>query len=139
MSGNSEHPQPRDVLVMIGTRKGTFLFWSDPGRRAWRRSHHHGNWSVYALSYDERNGSIYAATNHNYLNQRTVIQRSADGGATWREMASGPAFDDDRRAWQIWQVVPGHVQRPGEVWAGTREAGYSARATGVQRGRALQD
>jgi hypothetical protein len=123
MSGNSERPQTGDVLVMIGTRKGAFLLWSDPARRTWRRSHHHGDWSVHALSYDERSGSIYAATNHNYLNERTVIQRSTDGGTTWREAARGPAFDDDRRAWQIWQVVPGHPQRPGEVWAGTREAG----------------
>jgi len=123
MNDGSEHPRPGDVLVLVGTRKGIFLFWSDPARRAWRRAHHLGDWSVHALNYDERNGCIYAATNDNYLNERTVIQRSADGGATWREGTSSPAFDDDRRAWQIWQVVPGHAQRPGEVWAGTREAG----------------
>jgi photosystem II stability/assembly factor-like uncharacterized protein len=123
MSDNSERPRPGDVLVMVGTRKGTFLFWSDPARRVWCCSHHHADWSVHALNYDERSGSIYAATNHNYLNERTVIQRSADGGATWQEAGSGPTFDDDRRAWQIWQVVPGHPQRPGEMWAGTREAG----------------
>ena len=123
MNDGSEHPRPGDVLVLVGTRKGVFLFWSDPARRSWRRAHHLGDWSVHALSYDERNGCIYAATNDNYLNARTVIQRSADGGATWREGTSSPAFDDDRRTWQIWQVVPGHAQRPGEVWAGTREAG----------------
>jgi photosystem II stability/assembly factor-like uncharacterized protein len=38
-------------------------------------------------------------------------------------MPSSPAFADGRRAWQIWQVAPGHPERPGEVWAGTREAG----------------
>lgn len=123
VSDSSERPRPGDVLVMVGTRKGTFLFWSDSARRTWRRSHHHGEWSVHAVSYDERSGSIYAATNNNYLNERTSIQHSADGGATWREAARGPAFDDGRRAWQIWQVVPGHSQRPGELWAGTREAG----------------
>ena len=117
------HPRSGDVLVMVGTRKGTFLFWSDSARQAWSRSHHHGDWSVHALSYDERDGNIYAATNHNFLNERTSIQRSADCGTTWRELERGPLFDDDRRAWQIWQIVPGHPQRPSELWAGTREAG----------------
>ena len=28
MADSSNHPQPGDVLVMVGTRKGTFLFWS---------------------------------------------------------------------------------------------------------------
>jgi hypothetical protein len=120
------------VLVMIGTRKGAFLFWSDPSRRTWSRSHHHGDWSVHAVSYDERSDSIYAATNHNYLNERAVIQRSTDGGITWQEAVSGPTFDNGRRAWQIWQVVPGHPQRPGEMWAGTREAGlFRSRDSGV--------
>lgn len=123
MSKSSERPQPGDVLLMVGTRKGAFLFWSDPARRAWRCSHHHGDWTVHAINYDERSGATYAATNNNYLAQATTIQRSPDHGATWRSSARGPAFADDRRAWQIWQVVPGHPQRPGEMWAGSREAG----------------
>jgi hypothetical protein len=123
MHASSERPAPGDVLLMIGTRKGTFLLWSDPARRTWRSSHHHADWSAYALGYDDRSGTLYAATNHNYLAQSTTIQRSADYGATWQSAARGPEFDDDRRAWQIWQVAPGHAERPGEVWAGTREAG----------------
>jgi len=113
---------------MVGTRKGTFLFSSDLARRQWRCAHHHGDWSVHALNYDARNRMMYAATNHNYLSQSTTIQRtevqnSVKSGAKWHAAKSGPNFDDQRNAWQIWQVVHGHPQRPGEVWAGTREAG----------------
>ena len=43
-SDDSNHPRPGDVLVMAGTRKGSFLFWSDPARRAWRRSHDHSDY-----------------------------------------------------------------------------------------------
>lgn len=39
MLGNPR--QPRDMLVMVSTRKGAFLFWSDADRRSWRRSYHH--------------------------------------------------------------------------------------------------
>src|SRR5258708_2484091 len=123
MNNIGEYPRGGDVLLMVGTRKGTFLFWSDPARRVWRQSHHHDDWAIHSVNYDERTGSVFAAANHNYLDQQTVIQRSDDYGATWREMPSSPAFADGRRAWQIWQVAPGHPERPGEVWAGTREAG----------------
>jgi len=78
MFDGSERPQPADVLLMVGTRKGAFLLWSNPERRVWRRSHHHGEWSVHAVSYDSRNGSIYAATNHNYLNEIMFRSKLAD-------------------------------------------------------------
>lgn len=36
-----DRPVQGDVLLMVGTRKGAYLFWSDPGRTDWRRSYHH--------------------------------------------------------------------------------------------------
>lgn len=37
----SDAPKQGDVVVMVGTKKGGFLFWSDPGRNDWQRSLHH--------------------------------------------------------------------------------------------------
>jgi photosystem II stability/assembly factor-like uncharacterized protein len=116
-------PQPGDVLVLAGTRKGTFLFWSDEDRRSWQQSQHHLGWSTHAASYDPRTGAIYAGVNSDVFGG--LVQRSLDGGRTWEHQNQGLDFaaEDERRVRQVWQVQAGHAARPGEVWAGTREAG----------------
>lgn len=116
-------PAPGDVLVMVGTRKGTFLFWSDDERRTWQRSEHHLGWSRRAMSYDVRTNTIYAAVSSDVFGG--LVQRSRDDGRTWEHFNEGLDFPaaEERRVRQIWQVQPGHAQRPGEVWAGTGEAG----------------
>jgi hypothetical protein len=123
MRDTSEYPRPGDVLLMVGTRNGSVLFWSDRARRPWHRIERQAGWSVNALSYDQRAGAIYAATNSDTVGKGMAIQRSLDRGATWSVLPSNMPFDDDRRAWQLWQVAPGHASRPRELWAGTREAG----------------
>src|SRR5215212_8893919 len=117
----TNRPQAGDILVLVGTRKGTFFFWSDPARRTWRRSQHHGHANVNVVSYDERDGSIYAATST--FEGGPAIQRSRDGGLTWQCAAVRPAFADGRQVDQVWQIAPGHAERPGEVWVGTLTAG----------------
>ena len=116
-------PKPGDILVMVGTKKGMFLFWSDDERKTWQRSMHHLGWGINAISYDARHGSIYAATNSEVFG--ALVQRSDDGGVTWHHENHGLDFapDSDARVRETWQVVPGHIDRPNEVWAGTGEAG----------------
>lgn len=121
MSLSTTRPSAGDILVMVGTRKGTFLFWSDGDRRTWRRSQHNGHAPVNIVSYDERDSSLYAGLTT--VMGEPVIQRSIDCGLTWSDVASLPKFEDERTIDQIWQLTPGHSQRPGEVWAGTRTAG----------------
>jgi photosystem II stability/assembly factor-like uncharacterized protein len=132
---NHDSPQPGDILVMVGTKKGTFLFWSDSDRRSWQRSHHHLGWSAHALSYDPRHGSIYAATNSAVFG--TLVQRSDDGGRTWEHFNQGLDFgvEEKRRVREVWQVQPGHPDQPDVVWAGSREAGLFRSA---DRGRTWQ-
>ncbi|MGL4650115.1 MAG: WD40/YVTN/BNR-like repeat-containing protein [Caldilineaceae bacterium] len=115
--------QAGDVLVMVGTRKGTFLFWSDEARTTWQQSHHHLGWSTHAVSYDPRSGAIYAATNSDVFG--ALVQRSTDGGATWEHFNQGLDFpaEAEQRVRQVWQVQAGHAERPGELWAGTNQAG----------------
>jgi len=123
MPDHASGPRAGDVLVMAGTRKGLFLFWSNPDRRTWQRAHHHLGWSAHAISYDGRHGSIYAATNSGVFD--ALVQRSDDGGATWQHVNQGLDFgpEDERRVREVWQVAPGHPERPDDVWAGSREAG----------------
>ena len=123
MEDRATHPGPGDILVMVGTRKGTFLFWSDPDRRRWRRAVHHLGWSTHVANYDPRHGSIYAATNNAVYG--ALVQRSDDGGQSWEHFNQGLDFaaEEERRVTEVWQVRPGHDARPDEVWAGSREAG----------------
>lgn len=123
MSEHSAGPGPGDILVMAGTRKGAFLFWSDGARLVWRRSHHHMGWAVHAITYDARDGSILAATNSDVFG--ALVQRTRDGGATWQHFNQGLDFDGagEERVRQVWQVEPGHASQPERLWAGTREAG----------------
>ncbi len=122
-SAPTSAPAPGDVLVMVGTRKGAFLFWSDEARKEWRRSEHHLGWSVRAMSYDARANTIYAALTSDVFGG--LVQRSRDGGLTWEHFNEGLDFpaDEERRVREIWQVQPGHAQHPGEIWAGTGVAG----------------
>lgn len=118
-------PQTGDIVVMIGTRSGSHLFWSDAGRREWRRSAAHGGAAVHALAYDERDGRFYAAVNwSNRVEQGYTVEYSDDGGQSWQGSASGleGVLADDEGERQIWQIRPGHPARQGELWAGMRAA-----------------
>jgi hypothetical protein len=71
------------VLALVGTRKGLFLLRADDERGNWQAE---GplldGWGVYHAILDERDGTVYAAANH--LVYGPTVQRSTDGGKTWR-------------------------------------------------------
>ncbi len=122
-NGHWQSPAPGSVLVMIGTRKGTFLFCSDPARRKWDRTEAHLGWQVHAVNYDARHNALYAATNSPVFG--ALVQRSDDGGISWRHLNQGLDFDasQEQRVREVWQVQPGHPDRPNQVWSGTGTAG----------------
>ncbi|RIK58281.1 MAG: glycoside hydrolase [Chloroflexi bacterium] len=122
-NGNWQTPPAGSVVVMAGTRKGTFLFYSDPARRTWHRTQAHLGWSTHAVNYDPRHNALYAATNSAVFG--ALVQRSDDGGVTWQHFNQGLDFDagQEERVREVWQVQPGHADRPDEVWAGTNAAG----------------
>ena len=46
-----------DVLLMVGTRKGSFLLSSDPSRQSWEvQGPYSAGGDVFHLTYDPRNG-----------------------------------------------------------------------------------
>jgi hypothetical protein len=109
--------------VLVGTKKGAFLFWSDESRKAWSHSEHHVGWMTHTVTYDPRHDAIYAGTTSWVFGG--LVQRSADHGATWEHFNQGLDFpaDEERRVREIWQVQAGHTEHPDQVWAGTGEAG----------------
>jgi photosystem II stability/assembly factor-like uncharacterized protein len=114
-------PRSGDLLLLVGTRKGLFVFHSNPERREWQQTMHHPGWMVHASAYDPRDGMLYAATNSEVFGG--IVQRSADLGASWESECQGLKFDDESgfKLRKIWQVACG--ARAGEVYAGSERAG----------------
>lgn len=106
------------VLVMVGTRKGAFIFESDAAREKWHMSGpHFPGWQIMHMKHDPRTGLLYTALDHDVYGSN--VHRSVDGGRTW-EMITAPQFaeEDERTVARVWHIQPGHANRPELLWAG---------------------
>src|SRR5208282_2716958 len=107
------------VHLYIGTRKGGFVFSSDPKRQDWRiAGPFHKGWEVNHLDRDPRDGRLWAAINTTWWGND--VQVSSDGGTTWEKSSTGIAFDKDRgiNLNRIWRVTPDRASRPNTLWCG---------------------
>ncbi|HEV2054633.1 MAG TPA: glycosyl hydrolase [Methylomirabilota bacterium] len=119
----------RRTLLMIGTRKGAFLFHGDPSRRTWRLNGPHLlGCIVHHLVLDPRdNHTMLMATRTGHLGP--VIMRSTDRGRTWTEASLPPAFakapegQRGRAVDHTFWLSPGLPSQPGLWWAGTSPHG----------------
>ena len=125
------------VTVMVGTRKGAFLFHGDPSRHQWRLDGPHFLGSiVYHLALDPRDGrTLLMAAGTGHLGP--TIFRSIDWGRNWTEAGSPPAFpkaaagapgsqdgnNKPRAVDHVFHLTPGHATQPGVWWASTSPPG----------------
>jgi photosystem II stability/assembly factor-like uncharacterized protein len=129
------------VKLLVGTRKGGFVYTSDERRERWELSEPIlPGWTFLNMAADLRDGSprFYAAANH--WAWGPSVAKSFDGGRSWDYRSQGLAFPPDMRSpskhpmgeWNlakpgtignIWSVTPGHANQPGVVFAGTQPAG----------------
>src|SRR5947208_14479786 len=81
------------VRVLVGARKGAFVFTSDGKREGWDVSGpHFGGWEIYHLKASPADPNrLYASQSSSWFGQ--VIQRSNDGGKTWDAAGSKVAYD----------------------------------------------
>ena len=117
------------VQLLVGTRKGAWIYRSDPARQGWEVEgpiflgaiiHH--------LVADPREpGVLMMAASTGHLGP--TIYRSQDSGKTWAEALRPPAFpkaDDPatgRAVHHTFWLEPGHASEPGVWWAGTSPPG----------------
>jgi len=115
-----------DVLLLVGTMKGAFLFWSDAGRREWRMEgpHFRGE-TVYSLAYDGRGGRRRMLAGTQSFHWGSVVRASDDFGATWsspeRQNVRFPE-DSGLAVANIWQLRPGRESEPDTVYCGVEPA-----------------
>lgn len=111
------------VALLVGTKKGGYIFRSGVSRKAWRsEGPHFAGGPVYHMAYDARDGkSIWAAINSTWGGPR--IERSQDLGKTWKAVRN-PTFREDAGMVlkRTWHIEPGHPDEPEAVWAGTEPA-----------------
>ncbi|HYG69579.1 MAG TPA: sialidase family protein [Anaeromyxobacteraceae bacterium] len=78
------------VRVLVGTRKGAFLLTSDGKRQKWDVSGPvFAGWEIYHVKGSPADPNrLYASQTSGWFGQ--IIQRSDDGGQTWRQPGTAP-------------------------------------------------
>jgi photosystem II stability/assembly factor-like uncharacterized protein len=82
----------KHVMLMVGTRKGAFIYHGDPARSRWRLDGPHRLGEIVNhVVLDPRDGkTMLMAARAGHLGP--TIFRSTDMGRTWKEAAQPPAF-----------------------------------------------
>lgn len=114
------------AMLMVGTKKGAFIYRSDDSRKKWDVSEPiMPGWSVANMAVDTRRNEprLYAAASH--WAWGPSVAHSDDGGKTWEQRSPGLAFPADSgiAVQNVWNVTPGSKDQPGLVFAGTQPAG----------------
>jgi hypothetical protein len=110
-----------DVLLMVGTTKGAFLFRSS-GSGAWEvDGPHFPGEEVYAMALDARSGAptLWAAPGNAFFG--TTLRRSDDLGATWSGKDERPVkFPEgsELALKRIWQIRPGRDDERQRMYLG---------------------
>src|SRR5215468_8307836 len=131
--------QPQ-VRLMVGTRKGGFIFTSDTDRKKWSVSDvMFKGWNVMHMVMDPRDHRMHASTAHFVFGPTTHY--SDDLGETWKQCSSPPRFSrpsasgrpggtpeeaysgkpiptTPEEVLKIWNVQPGREDEPDVLYAG---------------------
>ena len=115
-----------DVVVLVGTMKGAFVFVSDAKRKRWQRGGpYFPGRSVYAMAYDGRAGRKRLWAGPWSMHWGAVLCWSDDFGKTWTEPeAANVKFPEgtDVSLKNIWQIRPGAPEQPDTLYAGVEPA-----------------
>jgi len=102
------------VLLLVGTSKGLFLFHSDRERRRWQsQGPYLADLEVNHATLDPRSGVVYATANSIFFGSRLAY--SADMGKTWNESSAGLGFSakSGLKLERLWHIEPGRPSGAG--------------------------
>lgn len=116
------------VVLLVGTRKGAFIYRGDAARRSWTvEGPHHLGAIVHHLVLDPRDKrTLLMAARTGHLGP--TLFRSTDLGQTWTEAKSPPKFPraeggKGRVLDHVFWLTPGAASEPGVWWAGSSPQG----------------
>jgi photosystem II stability/assembly factor-like uncharacterized protein len=111
-------------LLLVGTKKGAFIFSSTDGRRTWKASGpHFKGLQIYHVAYDKRNKIVLASVNDPQWGPSVV--RSTDMGKTWKTSEHPPKFpkaDPGESVNRVWQIRPSTEDEPDVIYCGVEPA-----------------
>src|SRR6516162_3825196 len=122
------------VRVLVGTRKGAFVLTADGKRDQWDVSGpHFSGWEIYHVKGSPADSDrLYASQTSGWSGQ--VVQRSDDGGSTWKPVGNKfnydgtPGthqwYDGTPHPWEferVWHLEPS-LDDPETVYAGVEDA-----------------
>ena len=109
-----------NILLLIGTRKGAFLAWSDKKRKTWNLE---GpllkGAEVNDIVLDQRGApTMYAAATSYWFG--STVQRSSDYGKTWMQSEGGVRFSEgsDKKVERVWCIGLPPAGSPQDLYAG---------------------
>src|SRR5450759_1040778 len=132
------------VKVMVGTRKGGFIFSSDRDRKKWAVSDTlFKGWNMMHMQIDPRDRRLHASVDHFVYGPTTHY--SDDLGQSWTQAAVNPVFsrpsksgrpagtpeeafsgkpipDIPEAVLKVWNITPGRLDEPGVLYAGIQPA-----------------
>jgi photosystem II stability/assembly factor-like uncharacterized protein len=115
--------QDGNICLLVGTRKGAFIYTSDGSRKRWKLSGPHlkGN-EVYHMAYDRRNGIVFASVSSGHWGP--TLATSNDLGGGWKVSKTPPKFPKGSglSVARVWHIRPGADDEPGVVYAGVEPA-----------------
>ena len=132
------------VKVMVGTRKGGFIFTSDQDRKQWAVSDVlFKGWNMMHMTMDPRDSRLHMAASHFVFGATTHY--SDDLGQTWTQAKVAPAFSRPSKSGRpggtpeeafsggplpttpeqvlkVWNIEPGRADEPSVLYAGVQPA-----------------
>ena len=121
-------PKPLRITLLVGTRKGAFLFSANASRKKWKLDGPHFLGSeIHHLILDPRDGqTILMAAKAGHLGP--TVYRSRDWGKKWAEAKHPPAFPKTadgkgESLKHVFWLTPGHPDQPNVWYAGTAPHG----------------
>ncbi|MEX2644536.1 MAG: sialidase family protein [Acetobacterales bacterium] len=109
----------RKVLILLGTKKGTFLFEGDEGRRKWAlKGPFCETWPINHVVADPATGTIYAGGGNEWFGP--AVWKSEDFGETWTHSSAGLGYAEGETPIKaVWSLAQGD----GALYAGVEPAG----------------
>ena len=125
---------PSKVKVLVGTRKGGFIFTSDKDRKRWSVSDiQFKGWNMMHMNMDPRDGRLHTSVSHFVYGPTTHY--SDDLGQTWTQaevvptlsrpsksgrpagtpeeaFSGGPVPDTPEQVIKVWNITPGRPEEP---------------------------